>query len=725
MDNKRASDGDDGGSLPKKPKTGRMTFAQRMMEKMGHVEGQGLGKGGEGMLNPIAVKLRPQGVGVGSVKEKTPQQKAEERRVAEQNGEKYEDSSEEERQERRRRKEAIRSRTGQKSGLKSAKAPTRTKVRTVAQIELEEGLKVPDIFKSFIDYTGSAPKQITSSLELSTSGQALVQTQQSQAEKLIKNARLELEAFASTWHELQDRKAYCEMQEADLQRQLDEFSVREKEFQDVDRIAEQMSAVKLGGNDLAVQMSILMDRVEQLQSLDKGNYLRTEVSEVVAASIDPFLVQSFDGWSPLSDSPTILTHLEEIKSALIPQDLEVPKGINGHVGETAYETSSRSLDAYESTMFIRWLPKMRTAVINDWDPREAQPMIRLLNDWKDVLPPFLLDIVINQLTAAKLIEAFKAWKPNLSKRSRSPATSPHEWLFPWLEHLNAYHLDPRSAEGLLAEVKRKFRSILGSWNLNNGIVPELDHWIEVDQLRIELQRELQLKMLPRLSQFLLDELIIDPSNQDRTPIDVVMQWQQYFSITKFARIIVESFFPKWFNILYVWLTSDPNYEEVGQWYEWWHGVFPKDLSAEPTIDSLWNRGLEMMSQAMELGPEHVKAELVEPTLSVPSGRQTPNKQPDATALHDTDQTPDEPATMRDMLEELCEEGGLFVLPLRKAHPETGHPLLRITANAAGAGGVVIYIAGDVVMAQNKRDRSMWEPLDVFAEGLLSRLAEMR
>ena len=65
----------------------------------------------------------------------------------------------------------------------------------------------------------------------------------------------------------------------------------------------------------------------------------------------------------------------------------------------------------------------------------------------------------------------------------------------------------------------------------------------------------------------------------------------------------------------------------------------------------------------------------------------------------------------------------MLIPLRKAHPETGLPLMRVTASATGSGGVVVYLKGDVVYAQNKKNRAVWDPVDVFEEGALSALAE--
>jgi len=73
---------------------------------------------------------------------------------------------------------------------------------------------------------------------------------------------------------------------------------------------------------------------------------------------------------------------------------------------------------------------------------------------------------------------------------------------------------------------------------------------------------------------------------------------------------------------------------------------------------------------------------------------------------------------KDIVESWCAEQGLIMLPLREAHPQNGLPLFRLTASATGKGGVLVFMQGDVVWAQNRKARDIWEPM-----GLEDKLVE--
>ena len=65
---------------------------------------------------------------------------------------------------------------------------------------------------------------------------------------------------------------------------------------------------------------------------------------------------------------------------------------------------------------------------------------------------------------------------------------------------------------------------------------------------------------------------------------------------------------------------------------------------------------------------------------------------------------------KDVVEAWCADEDLTMVPLREAHPKTGLPLFRITASATGKGGVIVYLQGDVVWAQKRGERDVFEPV---------------
>lgn len=63
----------------------------------------------------------------------------------------------------------------------------------------------------------------------------------------------------------------------------------------------------------------------------------------------------------------------------------------------------------------------------------------------------------------------------------------------------------------------------------------------------------------------------------------VMAWQDMIPEPCMVTLLEKNFFPKWLQVLYTWLTHNPNYEEVTKWYTGWKSMLPASLLVHPII----------------------------------------------------------------------------------------------------------------------------------------------
>ena len=671
------------------------SFAAKMMAKMGYKEGQGLGASGKGRLAPIDAQLRPQGAGLGVVKEKTKQAKEEEKREAGFRGQVVEDSSEEERKRKKERRE--KKKTGAISGSGTPRAQAKPKYRTAAEIEAAaEGLEIPSVLKSIIDATGPETRLLSSSAGLLRAQDAMVPAE-TKAMKLSRLAQRESIAFAEEWRALQEREDFMKAQESELKTSLSRAA--DQQLDELIAVVETLQGISVDQN---TNWELIIRQLESISDVESAADGVINVHDVAIAAIHPIFKTTLLHWDPLEDPRGCVSYLERVKDILriVPKSNEIALR-NGNMPPAS---RYKSTTPYETMIYTLWLPVVRSA-ISRWNVQKTSQMMSMVEAWMPVLPEFIVANVIDQLIEQRLADEIKAWKSKRTRETGTQATPPHIWLFPWFQYLDVQHTDPRSSHGLINDIKRKLKGSFSTWNIGHGVFPDLDKWRSI--FKTDLTHMLVRYILPRLAEYFTAQFDVDPADQDMKAFEKVLQWVPHFSVEVIAQLFTDVFFKKWHNILYLWLVGEPDHTEIMQWYQWWklqiQERLPQGFNELPITASCWEKGLTIINVALDAIERDgdVGAELQ--TVMFPADKMESIASSTPKPAIPIQQHVDIPTTFKDVVEDWCAENGLLMVPLREADLQTGLPLFRITASASGKGGVVLYLRGDVAWVRTITD----------------------
>jgi tuftelin-interacting protein 11 len=700
-----------------KTKINTNSFGARMMAKMGYVEGKGLGKEAQGRNVIIEANLRPQGAGLGAVKEKTKQEREEEKRQARLRGEEVVDSEEE-----KKKKKAARRKKALTGGVSSAggsgvSTPRRQKPKYLTVDEIKKaapGLKIPDAFTPILDMTGPGKKMLTTSSGLMTPTGGVAPAESTEAvetRKLVKRAQNDFMAILEEWQSLQERKAFLDLQLKQEQQELEELSASLQGNKSVTGACTAASRpAESGEADRKADLSYRLGRViaglgDASNSLSDSMLpqIKDELSSLAVAAIHPLFNQFRQLWEPLEEpKPAFVDGLNSIRGLL---------GLD-HQSKKTYRKPTAT--PYETMMYELWLRTL-TATVREWNVRDPDPLIAVLDAWAPFLPPFVRAQLLQDITR-KLEEALQKWQPK-----KHTHNLPHRWIFPWLPYLPATHLDPKSATGLVADVRRKFRQLINAWDFTRGVIPGLKQWKDIlrpASISSSSSRDRDMwsplvmnHLLPGMARHLRAHFRVEP--QDQAPymeaLDKLLEWTEVVRPSMLGEVLVAEVFPAWHAALYQWLLlEEADYNEIGGWFQWWQDeVFPEEIRGLPSVVAEFEKGSAMIERALDLG-ERVRVELKAPEKgpALKTGREVGReerqrereREKERVAAQESmvDAAKKPEVTFKEVIEEWCQEHDLQFMPERnKLHAEG--PVYRISG-IDGKRGVSVYFKGNSLFA---------------------------
>ncbi|XP_076181741.1 septin interacting protein 1 isoform X2 [Ptiloglossa arizonensis] len=399
------------------------------------------------------------------------------------------------------------------------------------------------------------------------------------------------------------------------------------------------------------QMSLqeTAEAFKDLQDKYYEEYKMYELGELASSFVGPKIKDCLTSWNPIIQPKQPIKLFEQWKSIL-------------ESGTTTLQT--RTMHSYDQLVWNAWMPSIRGA-IQQWTCRQPEPLIELIEHWMPLLPAWILENILDLLILPKLTLEVEEWNP------LTDTVPIHTWIHPWLPLLRN-RLDTL----IYPIIRRKLGSALGGWHPSDRSARlMLQPWANVFA-KGDMEAFLVKNIIPKL-QIALSEFVINPHQQHLDQWNWVYEWKELIPSHIMAGLLDKFFFPKWLQVLALWLNHSPNYDQVTNWYMGWKGMLNEKLLAEPLVKEHFKKALDMMNRAVTGPQSHqpgameqvsylTSLERTQPTIS----QMPPTAQPRMERLAEAVRTASQiPQGFKDLVQKKCEERGILFMPIPNRYRE--------------------------------------------------------
>lgn len=376
-----------------------------LLKKMGYIEGQGLGKHGQGITQPIEQDVRKVGVGIGGgVVKSTKKAKGK----IDVDLSEDDDSSDEE---------------------YYKDVSKKSLYQIIVELE-DKGISVPAEIKKISDVN--------------------VQDSHKPFIMLKKAGNNNLQELTNTLdnlnNDLEESMASLKMAEYEEKELSDSANDMRSLLESYEQLSEKLDSLSEIVNNPDLQLSLksktLRETISTFSDFDFSKIPDIEIQKTIIVAIKPIIIDLFARWDPLDFTDDFV--LEE----LISWKEAIPSDQNELYGELSY---------FQSLLYSIWYPKIVDA-LSEWTVDQPNVAITLLLDWNEVIDKSVVDYLTNNIVKPKIIQAIEDWNP-LTPTDNSPIV----WIFEYVPYLKD------SLDEIKQELVNKYSLLLEHWSPADNI----------------------------------------------------------------------------------------------------------------------------------------------------------------------------------------------------------------------------------------------------------------
>ncbi|XP_026278678.1 tuftelin-interacting protein 11 isoform X1 [Frankliniella occidentalis] len=425
---------------------------------------------------------------------------------------------------------------------------------------------------------------------------------------------------------------------------------------------------------------------KKLQEHHYEAYRMYDIGDLAPDILKPLFHEEMKDWNPFEHRTKFLSLFGKWRKILEKDNSAI------------YSNSMITMrDPYHRLVWETWMPIVR-GYINTWNCRDCIPLISLLEDWMPLLPGWVMENILEQQVMPRLTLAVEEWNPLTD-------TIPiHTWTHPWLPLLGQ-----RLHVSVFPIIRHKLSIALVNWHASDTSAHlMLQPWSKAFD-KGDMDAFLVKNILPKLQEAMC-ALVINPQMQHLASFSSlkdqwrwVMDWEDMMPVLSMASLLDKIFFPKWLQVLTIWLNDNPDYEQVSKWYSGWKSMFSEALLLQPVIKEHFRKALDLMNRAVSNPSQPI---------STQQSTQETYQDPTAAAHQQRYKAMAEavrvaaqiPQGFKDLLQKRCEERGIMFMPLVNRWRE-GKQIYRM-------GNIQVYIDRSVIFVSGPG--GVWQPTSLNA-----------